>query len=1229
MATIPVYLTDDDGNEIEQTAGSGDFIIIGYVDQDLFVNASGLLYTTFFDVVQAATPEQKAEVLRGLRLAKGIRGDLRRFELSGTSENAYVKYNHSIFGGRYQSQYTALGAIAGTYLRRGGSSFTKELVEAALIAGAFASFPNTFPSLVLPGDVQLSVSAGGGSVEGHAWTITDGVTTFSPTVASPTVTLTEGTWTVSVDVTIDGTVVSVDSRTLEVSALAVAAGLTNSNPTPALGESTLLGLVIDDTDMPLLQDIDWSFNVQLAAGQRVELTEDVDYTVNSQSGKTINVTFLTAGAFEVTARVTDTSGTLVSTQTNLDVADYATTNAVTNHSILSQATADALVQGDTHMVIIGDSLSLPLRSDRWRGGMVNSFQPARWAGMQPANNDMSDLGGSAFNRNNEHDAHQLESSNFRLQRGNTGSDNVKVDGTKNSITYCDPRIGVRRTTAGSFLELEALTTSPSFGYDVTGRSGSWEDTIRGRLQSPADTFYRSSQVNSRALLYNLDSTITLTASAVDATSDQSITMNSEGYYLVEVERDATTGTDTKYNALDVSFDSIAVNDRFGWMDNFVYSPAVSGLSLSYLGDGGWNSSNHTGDTARVTENTSTRVDEYYNDEAVASHLDLVAWKNKSQTVLRDNVVILIEIQNNSANGEGHDGQMRKDLLTIKTRWENAADVVDPSGSLKAKLKFIVVSLPDLTAGTQQGRLATMMPDIVGLGGYSNVEFIDLHNAIKVAEGGIYADPADYTDTYSTPNATGGVVTPAPVASWYTLNANGTKIDNVHPTREGSNKQMEILWSVVKDAASDPAGFSFTINAPANGTTNDTYNYTLSGSLPADRLVTWSVDGSIVAYGDSYTLPSSAGTFVVSAQVDGVDGAQATATASAVTISVPNSAPVISSVSVAGSTPEAGDVFSLVVEASDVDGDALSYTVLNPEGDLTASAGPTTDASVTLGPIVATSAGISAVYNVTVTDGSLSDSADITIVPVAPNQNPVVSTWVAAGGPFTSGDSISLVYDVSDADGDSLEADVFVSVDGGSRSPVVSNLSVSGGGVIPFTTTQSGSHEFTIEIRDGNGGTAEQSTTVAVGTAGPSHQHEVFYQHAGGTNNTTNAAIVTPPGWTITDQPTGFTLMGITTGANTVRFNFSTQTRRDNFHTWITTTGQGRAIEWHISTGDVVRCEIDQLAGPSTSSTVWSNLRDGSAAWSLNGGAAGTYAGSGARNALRENGATTGSVRFFE
>lgn len=1102
MATIPVYLTDDDGNEIEQTAGSGDFIIIGYVDQDLFVNASGLLYTTFFDVVQAATPEQKAEVLRGLRLAKGIRGDLRRFELSGTSENAYVKYNHSIFGGRYQSQYTALGAIAGTYLRRGGSSFTKELVEAALVTGPFATFSNTFPSLVLPGDVQFSVSAGGGTVEGYAWAITDGNTTFLPTVASPTVTLTEGIWTVAVNVTIDGTSVPADPRTVEVSSLAVAAGITNSNPTPALGESTLLGLVIDDTDMPLLQDVEWSFNVELAAGQRVELTEGVDYTVNAQSGKTINVTFLTAGAFEVTARVTDTSGTLVSTQTNLDVADYATTNAVTNHSILSQATADALVQGDAHVIVLGDSLNLPLRSTRWRGGMAASFKPARWAGIQPANSSFAENSNQAWSQNDEHDAHRHFSTGFAVNRGQGGHANLHVDGTKGGVpVWADARLAQRRTQAGTYLEMDANNTSPTLGLNVTARSGSFANILRGRLQSPDDTFYRASSVNSRTLFYNLDDTITLTGTASDSTSDHSFTMDSEGYYLMEVERDATTGTDLFSKVLDVSFDSIAVDDTFGWMDSFVYSPSMSGLSISYLGDGGWNTSNHTSDAARVAANAG-QANQYYSDDACAAHLDMVAWKDKSQTTLRDSVVFFFAIQNGAQDGTGHDGQMRKDLLAVKTRWEAAADVVDPSGTLKAKLKFIVVSMPDIINNTQHARTAAMMPDLVGLGGYSNVEFIDLHNAIKTAEGGIYANPADYTGTVA-----GGSGTISPL--WYGINSgdpnsddgvNGND-DSVHPTRAGSAKQMEILWSVVKDAASDPAGFSFTINAPANGTTDDTYNYTLSGSLPTDRLVTWSVDGSIVAYGDSYTLPSSAGTFVVSAQVDGVDGAQATATASAVTISAANSAPVISSVSVAGSTPEAGDVFSLTVEASDADGDALSYTVLNPEGDLTASGGPTTDASVTLGPIVATSAGIPAVYNVTVTDGSLSDSADITITPVAPNQNPVVLAWTTPSGPFTEGDTISLVYNVSDADGDSLEADVFVAIDGGSRSPVVSNLSVSGSNVIPFTTTQSGSHEFTIEIRDGNGGTAEQSQTVSVAPASSDQIDILTFTGSGSSTNT--------------------------------------------------------------------------------------------------------------------------------
>jgi hypothetical protein len=1066
MATIPVYLTDDDGNEIEQTAGSGDFIIIGYVDQDLFANASGELYTTFFDVVQAGTPEQKAEVLRGLRLAKGIRGDLRRFELSGTSDNAYVKYNHSIFGGRYQSQYTALGAIAGTYLRRGGSSFTKELVEAALVSGPFASFSDFPSSPVLPGDVTFQVNAGGGTVEGYAWTITDGTTTFSPTVASPTVTLTEGTWTVSVDVTIDGAAVPVAGQTLEVSALAVAAGLTNSNPTPNLGESTLLGLVIDDTDLPLLQDIEWSFNVELAAGQRVELTEDVDYTVNAESGKTIDVTFLTAGTFEVSATVTDTSGTVVSTQTNLDVADYATTNTVASDHILSQATADALVQGDTHVIVLGDSLNLPLRADRWRSGMANSFAPARWAGIQPADSNFGENAGQTFSQNDEHDAHRHFSTGFTINRGQGGHANLEVDGTKSGVTYADSRLAARRTMGGVYLEMDALNTSPTLGYNVTARSGSFADILRGRLQSPADTFYRASSVNSRSLFYNLDDTITLTGTAVDSTSDHSFTMDSEGYYLMEVERDATTGTDSISAALDVSFDSIAASDVFGWMDSFVYSPSTSGLSISYLGDGGWNTSNHTSDAARVAANAN-QSNQYYSDDACAAHLDMVAWKDKSQTTLRDNVVFFFAIQNGSQDGAGHDGQMREDLLAVKTRWEAAADVVDPSGTLKAKLKFVIVSMPDIVNGNQHDRTAAMLPDIVGLGGYSNVEFIDLHNAIKSAEGGIYADPADYTAVTA-----GGNGTISPI--WY----DGT--DAVHPVRAGSDKQMEILWSVIQDAAADPTGFSFTINAPSNGTDQDTYNYTLSGSLPTDRLVTWYVDDVEIAYGDAFTLPAVVGTFVVKATVNGLDGASTTVTAPAVTITEANVPPVVTSPLAlqSGADTTEGQAFNIVVTATDGNGDDLTYSLSSTEGDF----GSITRASgvEAVIPTVAGTAGVTATYTVTITDGnggSVVETLDVTFL--SSNALPAFSSGLTLNdGNPTVGDTFQMNFTVFDSDpGDTLTV-TLTSTAGDNTSKVVTS------GVSNFfrPTAQSGTVTYTATVDDGNGGTDVSTLDVTADPA---------------------------------------------------------------------------------------------------------------------------------------------------
>ena len=1069
MATIPVYLTDDDGNVI--LGLDDEAIIVGYVNSSLITGSNGGNVTselpgggtTFRDVVANASPEGKAEVLRGLRLAKSIRGRLNRFEIGEGPSDFYVKYNHSIFGGRFQSAYTALGSIAGTYLRRGGSAFTKELVEAALVTGAFANF-SVPSSPQLPGDFDFTGVVGGGTATAFSWTFTpDSGTPLTASVQNPTVTLGEATWTISFSATIDGEQVDAISRTLSVGNLAYAGDMTNNNPTPSLGDTITLGLPLQNEE--LLGDITWNFNVELAAGQRVDLTEGVDFT-SSASGNTISVTFLTAGNIEVSATAQDTNGTSLTTRANLDVADIDTTNTVTNHSILSQATADALVQGDTHLIILGDSLMNPIAQDRFRRGLVDSWKPARWAGIQPA----AQTGSATSGNNNEHDLHYWGSSAFIINSGSgINSANVRRDGTNGSTTIMDTRLAHRVTMESSFTQLESEGAG-SFRIRTLGR-GMDSDILRGRLQSTDDHFYRQSSLNTRALFYNLDGTPTLRATADDVVgSPEIIPMSPNSYTLIDLPRDASAETSGNYRALNVTFDSIDSGDTFGVMDSFIYSPLVSGLSVSYCGHGGWCTTQHSGDPVRVAARPANQPNQYFDDEACVEHLRMVAFKDKAQTQLRDNIFILLEIQNNSRT---HDSQMREDLLPILTRWNNAADVVDPSGNLRAQLKMIVMSLVDIVPANQHDEVAAMMPDIVGLGGYEQVEFIDLYNAVKQADGGIYANPADYTSVASGGN---GSISP----TWYESG------DAVHPVLEGSRKIMEIFWSVVKDAAADPAGFSFSINAPANGTTDDTYNYTLSGSLPADRLVTWSVDGSIVAYGDSYTLPSSVGTFVVSAQVDGADGAAATATASAVTISAANSAPVISSVSVAGSTPEAGDVFSLVVEASDPDGDALSYTVVNPEGDVTATGGPTTAASVTLGPIVATSAGIPAVYNVTVTDGSLSDSADITIVPVAPNGAPVIGSYgVTVAGPYTVGDDLAINgLVITDPDNDSMTYTMTHSIDGVDQG-AIDVLTPFNGVVTANTATGShvvdtaGEYVFTLTVTDANGATATATTAITV------------------------------------------------------------------------------------------------------------------------------------------------------
>ena len=1079
MATIPVYLTDDDGNEIEQTEGSGDFIIIGFVEQDLFSNTSGLLYTTFYDVVQAATPEQKAEVLRGLRLAKGIRGDLRRFELSGSPSNAYVKYNHSIFGGRYQSQYTALGAIAGTFLRRGGSAFTKELVEAALVSGPFANFISFPSSPLLPGDVNFQVSAGGGTVSAYAWSITDGTTTFNPTGASVTETLTEGTWTVSCVVTIDNSPVVVAGQTLEVSSL-VASSVTSSDPTPTVGDGVLFGLTVNDE--ALLGGVTWSVEMEVPLGASsvfIPVDEDIHFNTVSASGRTATIAFLVGGNYRVTANYADANG---QNSASLNIASQdaapASVGSTTHSTNFSSDLADAYRAGDVHMIVCGDSINNTFSPDRFRFGQSTQWAPARWSGASMSNGNSSlTIPGTGYESETD----------FTNVTGNKGQGfGVAAEPYVNS-TKLDNPIATRRTQEASYMQFEsdvavsddtfgtAFFTSNEWLRSVAGSGGSTAyGHYTGRLQRDEDTFYRASGAETRVAVYGLND-FTLLAKGATA-PQQNVNVTADNYSIITLDRDPSLHTEDSGAESVVQLDfgtNTDIGDGFGLMDMMSYNSNIDGLSLSYLGNGGWNTSNHAPFSERLRQ---TVADNWYNDDAIENHLRMFGFK--SAGVLRDNIVVCLWIQNRLSS-EGHVGQMINDLDLWRGRWEAAADAVN--ASMKANMTFLVCTMPDIIDPNEHEEVGEALAEIAGQTGFENVALLDLNKKLKTE--GIDLDA--YTGTIA-----GGSGTQNPL--WYGSNsATDTQDgDSVHPRGPGSQAMMGFWWDVVVDEIATPSSaVSFTLNTPANGTDQDTFAFSASGSLPADRLVTWYVDGTKTAYGDSFTLPSVIGTYVVRCVVDAADGGQSEQSHTT-TIIGSNVSPAFSSaLAVDGSNPTEGDSFNIVFTVTDDNpGDTLTVTFSSTAGD--------SDSKVVTSGVqdsfTVTAQSGAVTYSASVSDGNggTANSADLVVTADVPNSAPVIGSFAVspASGPYTEGDSLGINgTSISDADGDALTYTITYSIDGVDQGSI-DTLAPFNGTVSANTATGShlaataGDYVFTLTVTDPDGASDTETVAITVDAA---------------------------------------------------------------------------------------------------------------------------------------------------
>lgn len=222
--------------------------------------------------------------------------------------------------------------------------------------------------------------------------------------------------------------------------------------------------------------------------------------------------------------------------------------------------------------------------------------------------------------------------------------------------------------------------------------------------------------------------------------------------------------------------------------------------------------------------------------------------------------------------------------------------------------------------------------------------------------------------------------------------------------------------------------------PTTPTTSSTLTCSYSGFADADgdsdaTTLSWTVDGTAAGSGDTLTGPFFAGS-VATCTATPSDGIEEGSPVSA-SVTISNTAPVISSLSISPTTAYTNDLLFTDLVATDADGDSLSasYRWFVNGSDVGAS-GPTLDGAVYFDRD-------DEVYaEATVDDGSTSDVLNSNIVVVS-DTAPTAPIVEITPGDAIQGDDLtcSVTTPASDADGDSLTYTFTWEVDGNPMSGV--------------------------------------------------------------------------------------------------------------------------------------------------------------------------------------------------
>ncbi|MBK9369809.1 MAG: hypothetical protein IPN01_26510 [Deltaproteobacteria bacterium] len=331
-----------------------------------------------------------------------------------------------------------------------------------------------------------------------------------------------------------------------------------------------------------------------------------------------------------------------------------------------------------------------------------------------------------------------------------------------------------------------------------------------------------------------------------------------------------------------------------------------------------------------------------------------------------------------------------------------------------------------------------------------------------------------------------------------LHSKGDVIRCAVTPSDGSSSGSAVSSSSVTIQNSAPSYTSASLS-PTSPTESDTLTCTPSGGSDTDGdtvsgTYSWRVNGSTV----SPTTSTLSGTYFSKGQtvvclVTPTDGTSSGTAVTSNTVTVLNTAPTLTSVSISPSSPTASSTLTCTPSGgADVDGDTVSYTYAWTVNG-TARGTSSTLSGVFVG-------GNTVVCSVTPSDGSASGTAKTATVTIS-NSAPVISSVSLTPTSPTSADTLTCTPTTTDADGTTSFTYTYAWTIGGS------SISATSSTLGPSSHSKGDVVRCSVIASDGSASSASvASSSVTIGNSAPSISSVTLSSSSPKTNDTLSAAI---------------------------------------------------------------------------------------------------------------------------